>query len=145
MFFIADTSGRNDVIPAHKIFDKEADTVEKLCKTIFHYGLYGTRNCYKAPRPSITELRELAAQWNVNLFAAARKWQEENVPDKLAKQRAAEAESTANFEKALCHLYGIAKCHHVRIVWHGKNSVCCCPDQFEILKHGESIGRICLM
>lgn len=134
------------MIPAHRIFGKEADTVEKLCKIIFQYGLYGNTKCYKAPHPSITELQKLASMWNVNLIAAMRRWQEENVPQEMAKQRASEAENTANFEKALRQLYGIAKRRHIKINWHGsKGSITCQPDQFEIMRCGESIGRIRLM
>lgn len=145
MFLIADTSGRHDVIPAHKIFSNEADKVAQLCQIIFHYGLYGNDKCYKAPHPGIAELRKFATKWNVNLFAAMRRWQEENVPQELAKQRASEAENTANYEKALRHLYGIAKRHHLWIKWYCKGCTCCCPDQFEIMRGGKSIGRIHLM
>lgn len=139
---ITEIRGLQSLIPAKKIFGKDAAKAEELCKTIFHYGLYGNRKLYKAPHPNLSELKDLSTLWNMSLHDTLLRWQTINVPDELAKQQCEESANHDKIQKAFRSLYGIAKRHHVKITWHGESCVACEPDRFTVFKNGKEIAKI---
>ena len=47
-----------------------------------------------------------------------------------------------NYSRQFRVIYGIARRHHIRLDWDGRDKYTCMPDRWEIYKNGKHIGRI---
>ncbi len=138
------TSGKMD---SEKIFGKDTNKILKIAHSLFHDAL-GHRydNCYRAPRLRPSEFKSLAktpegASLPKSYMEYFDYWNREN-PEEVEKEKASRKARDAEIDTLIKKFFGIAKRHHVFILWYGTKSPCC-PDKYEIYYHGKSIGKIC--
>lgn len=157
MEWIMDTRvGRHgEVIKPEALFGKDAERMYEACKKAFHNSLRPYEGCYiPAGLPKVMEIgmqleKQKGCKPTIRDIKEALDKARESFYNEHPKELKAYVDSRQNWEyerdRQFRIIYGIAKRHHLSVDWYGKDKSCCCPDQWEILKNGKSIGRICLM
>ena len=142
MAYISDYRCCDKNIDPKTLFGKDTEKLFDACYKVMHDNLFPYEDCYHASKPSFFRMKKAGEVADIHEYREfLKKWYTEH-PGEFDREQESKRQFEENYARQFRIIYGVAKRHHIHLVWDGENSTCCMPDCWEIYKKGECIGRI---